>query len=139
MGKWNLTEGSRSRNPSPMALAPSQNITHTAILRIAVPIVLSNMSEPLIGVVNTVESGQPRVETFTPAGAVVEAVQETGHIIVRTGQFLKRFVKDETPWCHIDIAGVALPATEQALVGSKCASGWGVMALNRLVRDMLEG
>lgn len=58
MGKWNLTEGSRSRNPSPMALAPTQNITHTAILRIAVPIVLSNMSEPLIGVVNTAVMGR---------------------------------------------------------------------------------
>ena len=58
---------------------------------------------------------------------------------ITAAQFLKRFVKDETPWCHIDIAGVALPATEQALVGPKCASGWGVMALNRLVRDMLEG
>ncbi|MBS0563063.1 MAG: leucyl aminopeptidase [Proteobacteria bacterium] len=62
-----------------------------------------------------------------PAGAITAA------------QFLKRFVRDETPWCHIDIAGVALPATEQALVGSKCASGWGVMTLNRLVRDLLEG
>ena len=62
-----------------------------------------------------------------PAGAITAA------------QFLKRFVKDETPWIHLDIAGVALPATEQPLVGAKCASGWGVMALNRLVRDMLEG
>lgn len=62
-----------------------------------------------------------------PAGAITAA------------QFLKRFVRDETPWCHIDIAGVALPATEQPLVGPKCASGWGVMTLNRLVHDLLEG
>jgi leucyl aminopeptidase len=62
-----------------------------------------------------------------PAGAVTAA------------QFLRRFVKDETPWCHIDIAGVALPATEQPLVGPKCASGWGVMTLNRLIRDLMEG
>ena len=58
---------------------------------------------------------------------------------ITAAQFLKRFVKDETPWIHLDIAGVALPATEQALVGPKSASGWGVMALDRLVRDMLEG
>ena len=62
-----------------------------------------------------------------PAGAITAA------------QFLKRFVKDETPWIHLDIAGVALPATEPALAPGKCASGWGVMALNRLIRDMLEG
>ena len=58
---------------------------------------------------------------------------------ITAAQFLKRFVKDETPWCHIDIAGVALPATEQTLVGPKSASGWGVMTLDRLIRDMLEG
>ncbi len=58
---------------------------------------------------------------------------------ITAAQFLKRFVKDETPWCHIDIAGVALPSTDQVLVGPKCASGWGVMTLDRLVRDMLEG
>ncbi|MCX8508180.1 MAG: leucyl aminopeptidase [Rhodobacteraceae bacterium] len=62
-----------------------------------------------------------------PAGAITAA------------QFLRRFVKDDTPWCHIDIAGVALPTSEQVLVGPKCASGWGVMTLDRLMRDMLEG
>ena len=58
---------------------------------------------------------------------------------ITAAQFLKRFVKDDTPWCHIDIAGVALPTGDQVLVGPKCASGWGVMTLDRLVRDMLEG
>lgn len=58
---------------------------------------------------------------------------------ITAAQFLKRFVRDETPWCHIDIAGVALPATEQPLVGPKCASGWGVMTLNRLIADLMEG
>ncbi len=57
---------------------------------------------------------------------------------ITAAQFLKRFVKDETPWCHIDIAGVALPPKETALA-PKGASGWGVMTLDRLVRDMLEG
>lgn len=41
-----------------MALALNQSITHGAILRIALPIVLSNMSEPLIGVVNTAVMGR---------------------------------------------------------------------------------
>ncbi|MGB3316505.1 MAG: leucyl aminopeptidase [Albidovulum sp.] len=57
---------------------------------------------------------------------------------ITAAQFLKRFVKDEVPWCHIDIAGVALPPKETAFA-PKGASGWGVMALDRLVRDMLEG
>ncbi len=58
---------------------------------------------------------------------------------ITAAQFLKRFVRDETPWCHIDIAGVANPATEQVLVGPKCASGWGVMTLNRLIAARYEG
>lgn len=41
-----------------MALAPGLPITHASVLRIAVPIVLSNMSEPLIGVVNTAVMGR---------------------------------------------------------------------------------
>ena len=56
---------------------------------------------------------------------------------ITAAQFLKRFVKDETPWCHIDIAGVALPPKETPLA-PKGASGWGVMTLDRLVRDMIE-
>lgn len=57
---------------------------------------------------------------------------------VTAAQFLQRFVKDETPWIHLDIAGVASVKTETALapVG---ATGWGVMALNRLVQDAFEG
>lgn len=41
-----------------MALAPGLPITHRSVLRIAIPIVLSNMSEPLIGVVNTAVMGR---------------------------------------------------------------------------------
>ncbi len=57
---------------------------------------------------------------------------------ITAAQFLQRFVKDETPWIHLDIAGVASLKSESALapVG---ATGWGVMALNRLVQDMFEG
>lgn len=57
---------------------------------------------------------------------------------ITAAQFLQRFVKEETPWIHLDIAGVASLKTESTLapVG---ATGWGVMALNRLVQDMFEG
>lgn len=56
---------------------------------------------------------------------------------VTAAQFLKRFVKDETPWIHLDIAGVASVKSETALAPTG-ATGWGVMALNRLVQDMFE-
>ncbi|AXI46253.1 leucyl aminopeptidase [Sulfitobacter sp. SK012] len=56
---------------------------------------------------------------------------------VTAAQFLKRFVKDETPWIHLDIAGVASVKSETALA-PKGATGWGVASLNRLVADMFE-
>jgi leucyl aminopeptidase len=56
---------------------------------------------------------------------------------ITAAQFLQRFVKDETPWIHLDIAGVASVKSETALAPTG-ATGWGVMALNRLVADMFE-
>jgi leucyl aminopeptidase len=60
-----------------------------------------------------------------PGGAIVAA------------QFLRRFVKDATPWCHLDIAGVALPPDETDFA-PRGATGWGVLTLDRLVRDRYE-
>ena len=57
---------------------------------------------------------------------------------VTAAQFLKRFVKDETPWIHLDIAGVASVKSATTLAPAG-ATGWGVMALNRLVADAYEG
>ncbi len=56
---------------------------------------------------------------------------------ITAAQFLGRFVKDETPWIHLDIAGVASVKSETALapVG---ATGWGVASLNRLILDNFE-
>ncbi|WP_299692635.1 leucyl aminopeptidase [uncultured Tateyamaria sp.] len=56
---------------------------------------------------------------------------------VTAAQFLQRFVKDETPWIHLDIAGVAFVKSDTPLA-PKGATGWGVMALNRLVADKFE-
>ena len=57
---------------------------------------------------------------------------------ITAAQFLQRFIRDGQPWVHIDIAGVALPpgATDLAPKG---ATGWGVMTLNRMIRDQFEG
>ncbi|MCL6282971.1 leucyl aminopeptidase [Ruegeria sp. 2012CJ41-6] len=56
---------------------------------------------------------------------------------ITAAQFLARFVKEETPWIHLDIAGVASVKAETSYA-PKGATGWGVMALNRLVQDKFE-
>ncbi|MBY6161002.1 leucyl aminopeptidase [Mameliella alba] len=56
---------------------------------------------------------------------------------ITAAQFLQRFVKDGTPWIHLDIAGVA-QVTKDTDLAPKGATGWGVMALDRLVRDRYE-
>jgi regulator of sigma E protease len=55
----------------------------------------------VIGVVNNAEFGQPRLISYTPAGAVVAAVEETGHVIERTGQFLQRFALGREDKCQL--------------------------------------
>ena len=57
---------------------------------------------------------------------------------ITAAQFLLRYVQEGTPWIHLDIAGVASVKADTAYA-PKGATGWGVMALNRLVTDMLEG
>ena len=56
---------------------------------------------------------------------------------ITAAQFLQRFVKDEMPWIHLDIAGVASVKSATDLA-PKGATGWGVLALNRLIADMFE-
>ena len=55
---------------------------------------------------------------------------------ITAAQFLKRFV-DDTPWAHLDVAGVAMgsPASE---INTSWGSGWGVRLLDRLVADYYE-
>ena len=57
---------------------------------------------------------------------------------ITAAQFLGRFVRDDCPWIHLDIAGVAQVSKDTDLA-PKGATGWGVMALDRLVRDTFEG
>lgn len=56
---------------------------------------------------------------------------------VTAAQFLQRFVQDDVPWIHLDIAGVASVKAETTLAPSG-ATGWGVAALNRLISDKFE-
>ncbi len=56
---------------------------------------------------------------------------------VTAAQFLGRFVKPGVPWIHLDIAGTARTPAETPFA-PKGATGWGVRALDRLVRDRYE-
>ncbi|WP_375262741.1 leucyl aminopeptidase [Palleronia sp.] len=57
---------------------------------------------------------------------------------ITAAEFLHRFVKEGTRWCHIDIAGVASTSFDSPYA-PKGASGWGVRALDRFIRDTCEG
>ena len=56
---------------------------------------------------------------------------------ITAAQFLERYVQDGMAWIHLDIAGVA-SVKEDTAYAPKGATGWGVMALNRLVADTYE-
>jgi leucyl aminopeptidase len=54
-------------------------------------------------------------------------------------QFIKRFVKDGTPWAHIDIAGTAWkPGPYEDPLSPAWATGYGVRLLNRLIANRYE-
>lgn len=57
---------------------------------------------------------------------------------ITAAEFLHRFVREGMPWVHLDIAGVAALDKDTPL-SPKGATGWGVMSLDRLVRDVFEG
>lgn len=56
---------------------------------------------------------------------------------ITAAQFIRRFIKDGMPWLHLDIAGTAAVKSDTVLA-PKGATGWGVLALNRLIRDKYE-
>ncbi|MEI4470172.1 leucyl aminopeptidase [Frigidibacter sp. MR17.24] len=56
---------------------------------------------------------------------------------ITAAQFLQRFIAEGMPWIHLDIAGVAMP-TGETVLAPKGATGWGVLALNRLIADGYE-
>ncbi len=56
---------------------------------------------------------------------------------ITAAQFLQRFIKDDLPWMHLDIAGVASVKAETTLAPAG-ATGWGVAALNRYISDTYE-
>jgi leucyl aminopeptidase len=55
---------------------------------------------------------------------------------ITAAQFLQRFVNGQ-PWAHLDIAGVGMDSTKNA-INQSWGGGWGVRLLNRLVADHYE-
>jgi regulator of sigma E protease len=100
----------------------------------------------VIGVVNNQELGQPRLVTFNPLEAVVEATRETGHIIARTGQFLQRFAVGREDRCQLggpvriaDMAGKAAALGFEWLVQLVALLSVGIGFLNLLPIPPLDG
>ena len=56
---------------------------------------------------------------------------------VTAAQFLQRFIQEDQPWIHLDIAGTASLGSEGPF-SPKGATGWGVRALSRFVQDNFE-
>lgn len=100
----------------------------------------------IIGVATTQETAQSRVVTFTPVGAVAEAISETGHIVVRTGQFLKRFAVGREDKCQLGgpikiakISGQAAKLGFEWLVQLVALLSVGIGILNLLPIPPLDG
>ena len=100
----------------------------------------------VIGVVNNEELGQPRIIEYTPGEALVESVKETGHIIMRTGQFLQRFVVGREDKCQLggpvkiaDMAGKAAKLGFEWLVQLVALLSVGIGILNLLPIPPLDG
>lgn len=58
---------------------------------------------------------------------------------VTAAQFLQRFVKEGTPWAHLDIAGVAWKSGDKSPTDPSWASGFGPRLLSRWIAAKHEG
>ncbi len=56
---------------------------------------------------------------------------------ITAAQFLQRFIKKDTPWAHLDIAGTGM-AAPRSDINTSWGSGFGVRLLNRLIADTEE-
>ena len=56
---------------------------------------------------------------------------------ISAAQFLQRFIKEETPWAHLDIAGTAMSSVDSE-INRSWGSGFGVRLLDRLIADRYE-
>ena len=57
---------------------------------------------------------------------------------ITAAQYLQRFVENDTPWAHLDIAGMAWSDKDKTTFG-KGATGYGVRLLDEYIADEIEG
>jgi leucyl aminopeptidase len=57
---------------------------------------------------------------------------------ITAAQFIQRFIKNGTPWAHLDIAGMVW-SNKQGQTWEKGATGYGVRLLDQFVRNVAEG
>ena len=57
---------------------------------------------------------------------------------ITAAQFLQRFVENDTPWAHLDIAGMAWSDKPKPTY-DRGATGFGVRLLDKFVEDTVEG
>ncbi|MEZ5936651.1 MAG: leucyl aminopeptidase [Hyphomonadaceae bacterium] len=57
---------------------------------------------------------------------------------ITAAQFLQRFIDDDRPWAHLDIAGTAWKPGQGDPMEPTWATGWGVRVLDQLVADNYE-
>lgn len=100
----------------------------------------------VIGVVNNEALGQPRMVQYGPVEAVGEAIDETGHVIARTGHFLKRFVAGREDRCQLggpvkiaEMSGKAADLGFAWLVQLVALLSVGIGILNLLPIPPLDG
>ncbi len=100
----------------------------------------------ILGVVNSEELGQPRLITYSPLGAVAMAVEQTGYIVERTGQFMQRFVVGREDKCQLGgpvkiakMSGQAANAGFGRLVELVALLSVGIGILNLLPIPPLDG
>ena len=146
--------GCRARTTRPQAvmtliLAPMEGLLDHTLRDVLTRVIYAarvDLQIGVIGVVNNEEMGQPRLITYSPLQALGEAVDETGHIIARTGQFLQRFVAGREDRCQLggpvkiaDMAGKAAQLGFVWLVQLVALLSVGIGILNLLPIPPLDG
>ena len=56
---------------------------------------------------------------------------------ITAAQFLQRFIENDTPWAHLDVAGMVW-ADKPGATWDKGATGYGVRLLDRFIRDTVK-
>lgn len=100
----------------------------------------------VIGVVNDEASGKPRHIAYSPVAAVGQAIDETGSVIGRTWQFMKRFAAGREDRCQLggpvkiaDMAGKAASLGFEWLIQLVALLSVGIGVLNLLPIPPLDG